>query len=221
MARKTGTIKTFASLWKDHEKLYYSIFHNALEKLTISDKQRKDEDAISEALCPVLRKICFEHKQDVRLPAWEKPIQPVTNGDLKGGKVRKRPDFSCSFLNSLATSAKMYEIPFHVECKRLGDTVGTWNLNRNYVTKGVKRFDIKSHEYGKSAPSGMMIGYVINMEPTAIMVKINMYLADLFPKLKKLNINFLQKVVSCEQKLTRKKVKPKAFKIIHLWADLR
>ena len=42
MARKTGAIKTFTSLWQDHVKLYYSIFHNALDQLTISEKQRKE-----------------------------------------------------------------------------------------------------------------------------------------------------------------------------------
>ncbi len=108
MARKTGTIKTFASLWKSHEILYYSIFKNALEQLKVSDKLRKDEDAISEALCPVLAKICFEHDLDVPTPCWEKPIQPVRNDDLKGGKIRKRPDFSCCLLNSLATNKEMY-----------------------------------------------------------------------------------------------------------------
>ena len=59
MARKTGAIKAFASLWQDHEILYYSIFHSALEQLILSNKQKKHEDAISEALCIVLKKICF------------------------------------------------------------------------------------------------------------------------------------------------------------------
>jgi len=218
MARKTGAIKTFASLWRNHENLYCSIFYNALEQLIISDKQRKDEDAISEAVCPILAKICFEHEQDVRIPKWEQPIQPVENKDLKGGKIRKRPDFSCSLLNSLATSKELYEIPFHVECKRLGKTDGSPDLNKNYVIKGIMRFDLRSHEYGKAAPSGMMIGYVVNMEPVTIMSAVNQYLGNYFPKL---NFIFSQKVVSCEQALFRKNVKPEEFKLIHLWANLR
>lgn len=218
MARKIGAIKTFASLWQDHESLYYSVFHSALEQLILSKKQKKHEDAISEALCPVLKKICFEHELDVRIPDWEKPIPPEEADDLKGGNFGKRPDFTCSLTNSLATSVKMYAIPFHVECKRLGKTTGSPNLNKNYVINGIKRFDIKSHEYGRLAPSGMMIGYIVNLEPDQIIAKVNKCLPKDFPEL---NIDFSEKTVSCEQKLLRKNVKPQKFKLIHLWTDLR
>lgn len=218
MARKIGTIKSFLLLWMAHEKLYFSIFYEALQQLKINEKQRKNEDAISEAICPILREVCFNHEYDVRTPDWEKPIQPVENEELKGGKIRKRPDFSCSFVNSLANSPETYEIPFHVECKRLGDTVGSWNLNKNYVSNGVKRFDCKSHEYGKRAQSGMMIGYIVNMEQTAVLEAVNKRMPD---ERIELNFEFTQKVVSCEQNFNRKHVKPSEFKIIHLWVDLR
>lgn len=218
MARKIGAIKTFTSLWQDHETLYYSVFNNALEQLILSDKQKNDEDAISEALCPVLSKICFEHEDDIRIPNWEQPIQPVETKDLKGGKANKRPDFSCNLYNSLATNKTMYKIPFHVECKRLGKTIGSPNLNKNYVSEGIKRFDLKSHEYGKKAPSGMMIGYIINMEYADIISIVNKHLPEYLPKLK---FNFLSDVVSCEQTMLRNNIEPKKFKLIHLWADLR
>lgn len=218
MARKIGTIKTFLSLWMAHEKLYYSIFYDALEQLTITDTQRHDEDAISEALCPILKKICFESVLDVRTPDWEKPNQPSITEELKGGKIRKRPDFTCNFLNSFADCPEMYEIPFHVECKRLGKTVGSWNLNRNYVTNGIKRFDCHDHEYGKRAPSGMMLGYMVNMQQTAILDVVN---KQLYSQLPELNFSFTQKVVSCEQKFIRKKVGPERFKLVHLWSDLK
>jgi len=216
MARKSGSIKTFPALWQNHENLYFSIFSRALNQLKVSDKLRKDEDAISEALCPILARICF--KKRVKKPDWEKPIPPVANNDLKGGKTQKIPDFSCSLLNSFANNVETCEISFHVECKRLGKTVGSWNLNKNYVANGVKRFDIKSHEYGKSAPSGLMIGYIVNMEPNTILNKVNAYLGGQFPKL---NFGFSKKTASCIQNLIRKEVKPEQFKLIHLWADYR
>ncbi len=218
MARRIGTVKTFIALWQCHENLYYSIFYEALKRLEINDEQRKDEDAISEALCPVLNDICFEHRLDVRTPDWEKPIQPVINEELKGGKSRKRPDFTCNLVNGFADGPEMYEIPFHVECKRLGDTVGSWNLNKNYVTNGIERFDCKSHEYGKRAFSGMMVGYIVSMESTLILDIVNRHLSDM---IQKLNFAFTKKVVSCEQKLIRKKVKPEEFKLIHLWTNLK
>lgn len=217
MARKIGTIKPSPLLWMEHEKLYCSIFYEALQQLEINEEQCKNEDAISEALCPVLREVCFRHERDVKTPDWEKPNQPVSTNELKGGKTRKRPDFTCNFLNSLAASPETYEIPFHIECKRLGETVGSWNLNKNYVGNGVNRFDCKTHEYGKRAPAGMMIGYVVNMERTAILEAVNKHMPDEH----ELNFKFTQKVVSCEQNSNRKHVKPSEFKIIHLWADLR
>ncbi len=218
MARKNGTIKSFMPLWMKHEKLYCSIFLEALQQLEINDEQRNGEDAISEALCPILKKLCFSHENDVRTPDWEKSIQPVKTDELKGGKIRKRPDFTCNFLNSLADSPDMYEIPFHIECKRLGQKKDSWNLNKNYVTYGIKRFDSREHEYGKRAPSGMMIGYIINMEQTAILNAVNEHLSKDIPNL---CLAFKQKVVSCEQNFTRKHVEPSKFKITHLWADLR
>ena len=72
MPRKSGTVRTFSELWQRHENLYYSIFYQALNRLEINKKQCKSEDAISEALCPVLIKVCFEHEQDVTTPDWEK-----------------------------------------------------------------------------------------------------------------------------------------------------
>ena len=44
MARKIGTIKSFLLLWMEHEKLYCSIFDEALQQLEINEKQRKNED---------------------------------------------------------------------------------------------------------------------------------------------------------------------------------
>jgi len=216
MTRKSGSIKTFSALWQNHENLYFSIFGSALNQLKVSDNLRKDEDAISEALCPLLARICFE--KHVKRPDWEKPIPPVINNELKGGKAQKIPDFTCNLPNSFATNVKMAEISFHVECKRLGKTVGSWNLNKNYVTNGVRRFDTKSHAYGKSARSGLMIGYMVNMGPNTILNKVNEYLGGQFPKL---NFGFSKNPDFCEQNLIRKEVKPKNFKLIHLWADLR
>lgn len=218
MARKIGAIKSFLSLWMKHEKLYCSIFYEALQEFKINEEQRENEDAISEALCPVLREVCFKHERDVKTPDWEKPNQPVNTDELKGGKIRKRPDFTCNFLNSLAASPETYEIPFHIECKRLGETVGSWNLNKNYVTNGINRFDSKTHEYGKRASSGMMIGYIVNMEQTAVLEAVNKHMPD---ERIELNFEFTQKIVSCEQNSNRKYIKPSEFKIIHLWADLR
>ncbi len=219
MARKFGKIGSFVSLWQKHESLYVSVFLEALTALRITNAQRNDEDAISEALCPVLRQVCFQNKTDVALPRWEDPIQPSTAKELTGGKKQKIPDFTCALINPFAKSAEMYEIPFHVECKRLGSRTGSWNLNKNYVTNGVCRFGTRTHEYGKRAVSGMMIGYIINMDRETILLDVNSHL--LRQGFSTLFFDDQEESVTCEQRMNRNQVKPAEFKLIHLWADLR
>jgi len=99
----------------------------------LNEDEVMHEDAISESLCPILREVCFRHERDVKTPDWEKPIQPANTDELKRGKMGRRPDFTCFLLNSFAAGPETYEIPFQVECKRLGKTVNSWNLNKNYA----------------------------------------------------------------------------------------
>lgn len=173
MARKARKIAGFGQLWQRHENLYQALFCDALAQLTITEEQRKDEDAISEALCPILRQVCFNHKDKPMPPEWEGPIAPVNKEELKGGKIRKRPDFTCRLVNTFADSSEMHEISLHVECKRLGEKIGSWNLNKNYIENGVKRFDSEAHGYGKRAPCGLMIGYIVSAERNDVLNEIN------------------------------------------------
>ncbi|HCU01685.1 TPA: hypothetical protein DIC62_02710 [Candidatus Nomurabacteria bacterium] len=217
MARKKGYIKTFSSLWTAHENLYCSLFYEALKLLEITDLA-KNENAISEALCPIFNDLCFKHCRDVTPPMWEVPNQPSTNDELKGGKKSPKPDFSCNLINPFANGSDMYQIPFHIECKKLGEKVGSWNLNKNYVNNGINRFDSNKHEYGKKAISGLMVGYIVSMEPIAILEEVNGHLPE---QLQKLTFVFVEKVVSCEQSIIRKEVNPKDFKLIHIWVNLK
>jgi hypothetical protein len=218
VARKTRTIGDFAQLWQRHEALYQTIFCDALAQLSITDEQRKDEDAISEALCPILRQVCFNHTDKPKTPEWERPISPVNGEELKGGKVRKRPDFTCTLVNTFADSAEMHEMSLHIECKRLGKKKGSWALNKNYIENGVKRFDCSTHEYGKRAPCGMMIGYIVNSDTNSVLNDINGHLPTTISALQFL---FATTVECCDSTFNRHHVDPKHFKLIHLWADLR
>ena len=219
MARHHTPIGGFNELWERHEHLYHDIFMNALNMLEITDKQREHEDAISEALCPVLQSVCFAHPEKPLPPQWERPITPVTANELKGGKIRKRPDFMCSLVNSFANSPEMYEVSLHIECKRLGEKSGSWDLNKNYAENGIKRFDSSTHEYGKRAPSGIMIGYIINSNRSVILSTVNKHIKLLLTH--GLVFDFIAKITFCETIFSRKVTKPKKFKLIHLWADLR
>jgi hypothetical protein len=220
-------IPPFSSLWQKHETLYIGIFIIALQRLSDDQCDTSDEDMISERLCPILNTVCFEESQknncEIRTPDWEKSIQPITYSELKGGKVRKRPDFTCKLTNPFALCADEYEIPYHVECKRLGFPTSTsWILNENYVNNGIERFDSRSHEYGKRATSGMMVGYIISMSPEVILDEVNTH------QKKHCSVNpaveferVKNKVQQYRQKLNRENLKPEIFKLVHLWVDLR
>jgi len=216
MARRNTFIAEFPQLWQRHEALYSDIFVKALRQMEVTEGQCKDENAISEALCPVLRKVCCKHRDKPSLPQWERPISPVSIDDLKGGKKAKRPDFTCSLINSFYTSQEDYELLLHIECKRLGKNS---KLNKNYLEDGIKRFDILTHEYGKRSPSGMMVGYIINSDKQDILRQVNRHLSG--AALPEITFAFKEKVESCDMMINRKNVKPKEFKLIHIWADLR
>lgn len=221
------SIPSFSSLWQKHETLYIGIFVIALQRLSDDKGDTTDEDSISERLCPILNTVCFEESRskncEIRTPDWEKPIQPVTNSELKGGKVRKRPDFTCKLTNPFAACSNEHEIPFHVECKRLGSPTSTsWIFNKNYVINGIERFDSRGHEYGKRATSGMMVGYIISMSLEAILDEVNTHQKKLCPVNPAVEFELVKnKVQLYRQKLNRKNLKPEIFKLVHLWVDLR
>jgi len=222
MARRS--LPAFATLWQRHETIYCEVFSVSLHELA-DGPTSGDENAISKRLCPILCSVCFNfsqsHNREIRMPVWEGPIQPVSEDELEAEP--KRPDFTCKFSNPYAASAEEHEIPLHVECKCLGfPTSSSWILNRNYVTKGMRRFDGRSHEYGKRAPSGMMIGYIIDMEPNRILEEVNQH--------KQKHLSYFpdmclsdgeEQVFRNRQDLKRKNVAPEKFDLIHLWIDLR
>jgi hypothetical protein len=147
----------------------------------------------------------------------------VSSSELKGGKRRKRPDFTCKWINPLASSAEEYELPLHIECKRLGKpTSPNWVLNENYVVDGIMRFDSKDHEYGKRAFSGLMIGYIISMAPNEIIADIDAFCRKHYAE----SANIIHQsnndeVTQYRQYMKRHSVQPKTFEIVHLWVDLR
>jgi hypothetical protein len=225
MARRQ--LSSFKTLWKRHVLLYSEVFSEALRELSESALISKDEDTLSEILCSILNRVCFNfgksRNQELQTPCWETPIQPVTNDELKGGKIKKRPDFTCRLLNPWADSHEKHEISLHIECKLLGyPTSATWILNENYVKNGTKRFDSEIHEYGKRAGTGLMIGYIVNMTPEEIESEVNTYQKKHLPEY--MGIKFSPEsttLLRAHQYISRKNVTPAQFELIHLWGDLR
>jgi hypothetical protein len=225
MARRS--LPSPSELWKRHEILYTHIFSKALTVLATKHCVLDDEDQISEQLCPILNTVCFEEGQkrtcEIRNPEWEKPIQPVNDKELKGGKKRKRPDFTCEWYDPFPRCAEERAIALHIECKRLGEpTSKGYKLNENYSTKGIKRFDSYTHEYGKRASSGLMLGYIVSMKAERIVDEVNAFQQKHLPQNPPLSFQFDTPPVFKEhQHLTRRNIAPKKFTLIHLWVDLK
>jgi hypothetical protein len=214
--------------WKIFKQKYLELFSISLFELANTKTISGDEDAISERLIIILRQVCFKLNQrqkniEIRVPIWEAPIQPTDEYEIKGGKSRKRPDFTCYYFNAHANSLEQQEVPLHVECKRLGSpTSPSWNLNENYVKNGIKRFDRMMFNYGKHAPTGMMIGYIISMTPEEIGVEVNTYQREHLPGYPGIEFDFDGKTIfKARQQINRRYVAPYRFELIHLWADLR
>ncbi len=225
MARRP--LSPFAVLWKRHVILYTDVFSAALHELSKAPSLSGGEDAVSEMLCLILNRVCFNigKSQNIELqtPYWEAPIQPVSGDEPKGGKINKKPDFTCKCINPLATTPEKYEIAFHIECKLLGNpTSATWILNENYVKNGIRRFDSTIHAYGKRAYSGMMIGYIIGMTPENIETEVNDYQKKQEPEYPEIEFVFDTKnLFKTIQNIKRENVMPTRFDMIHLWVDLR
>jgi hypothetical protein len=226
MARHT--LSSPVTCWNAFKQLYIEVFSTALRELAEKDSISGDEDAISELLSLIIRQVCFDlnrsrDNEEIRVPIWEAPIQPINRGELRGGKRRKRPDFICNYFNSHAVSPDELEIPLHVECKRLGSPTSiSWNLNENYVINGIKRFDCSTHQYGKRSPSGLMIGYIISMTPPEIETEVNGYQKKHLPNCPDIRFTFDERTpYQTHQPIQRRSVEPAKFELIHLWIDLR
>lgn len=218
-------------LWARHEQLVLELFTLSLQALRNMVTLPIDEDSISEALALKTREINFSLSAKGKglqfPPDWEKPIPPKSRKDIGRSKKKKRPDFSCPFRNhSAQTHEKAYQ-DYHIECKRLGaPTSPNWNLNQNYVLKGIIRFSDPDYGYGQGTQSSAMIGYVQNMDMTSIIEEVN----NCIKGNKKLQLPLLnfhedgfgnQGLATASQKLKRKTDSTSSFDLRHLWIDLR
>ena len=219
--------KDLTMMWAKQERLYIDVFIKSLNRLEAKTFIKSDEAKISLFLCPILSEVCSEEsiKKGITIPApdWEKPIQPTNVDELNKCEYGKRPDFTCKIVNPFVSNRDAREICLHIECKRLGEAPSkSWNLNKNYVKKGVVRFDSIEHNYGKSAVSGIMIGYIESMLPDQILKEVNFYIKKYYgngcPIMYKCTHGKVQKLY---QQLKRKNILPMPFKLTHLWIDLK
>lgn len=167
---------------------------------------------------PVLSR---EHTWNL-VAAYEANNQPSPDDLERTPRENKRPDFQWSFLDDQATDLERATRTYVVECKRLGQAIGAWTFNANYVAQGVGRYIAKSHLYGKDDVGGGMIGYLQSMDVDTIWIEIchNLSSAGIpaLPKLSPISGSPALHVASHE--LIRSDA-TSPFHLHHIWVDLR
>jgi hypothetical protein len=217
MARRYASIPKSLKLWSRFVQVRIDVFYKALDMLNITDEMKAHEDNITEALYPKLEIACFEHEAKPEIPSWDAKIGAITDDELSQESIGKRPDFTCYIVDQTAENVEAHTIRLHIECKCIGiKRSPSWDLNMNYISNGINRFDLPTHEYGKRAQDGIMIGYIINSTKFDIQNEIN----NKLPKnIEKLNFKTESKVEKISTLFIREKVKPTDFTIHHIWAD--
>ena len=219
MARKNKALPDPLKTWIDFVNLRIEVFCKALEYLVITDNMKRNEGRISAALYPKLIFVCYELKVDSGIPEWDKKRGAATDKELNLESINKRPDFTCTLFDNLAETIDKYKVDLHIECKCIGfnrNPKSRWNLNQNYINDGINRFDALSHEYGKGARDGIMIGYIISSTKPDIQKQIN---DNLPTKIEKLNFVTKNKVEKVSTRFVREVVEPTNFTMHHIWAD--
>lgn len=155
-------------------------------------------------------------------PVYEANNQPSPDDPERTPREGKRPDFQWSFQDDQAEDLDRATRTYVVECKRLGEAIGAWVLNTNYVTQGVRRFIDASHLYGKDDDGGGMIGYVQSMDIDAIWTEVAQQLDDVgVTTLPKLGPHPGSAVLhSASHDLIRTDASS-PFRLHHFWVDLR
>lgn len=215
----------FNKIWQRHIDLYAEVFIYSLKCLSEDNclNGQEDEDRISVYLWKNLKKVCarwsLTKNQEIPAPQVQTPVQDIIRAAKKRMKALKKPDFTCFRFNA----SKGENIGLHIECKKLGKPSSSgWKFNKNYITDGIMRFDLKEYQYGMDAISGMMVGYIVSMLPEDILKEVNEYQNKYLKGHSKLKFNFSSGLVfKTQQKITRKNIRPKNFHLSHLWVDLK
>jgi hypothetical protein len=164
----------------------------------------------------------LDPKGDFHGPVFEAQNLPDPDSEQLESFEHKRPDIQWIHDDESVTDDRHREKSFVIECKRLGQvTASRWNLNEQYVISGIHRFHSKEWKYGLHMNEGMMIGFVQNMDMSAILDVVNSHVsAKSLPHLR-LEKSFVETGVS---RLTHEFKRPflrSPFTLFHQWIDVR
>jgi hypothetical protein len=189
---------------------------------------RKQGD-LPETECELNRRLFFclleaNHKlfpkNDIA-PISECNNQPDPDDETRTAREHKRPDFQWVFIDRYEMDVRRSSKQFVVECKRLGKPArANWVFNINYVGQGICRFRDPQWSYAQRFPSGVMVGYLRQMESGQVLKEVNDESRKmLLPELMLIGAWNFDKVNHLEHSFERSfDVSP--FQIRHLWIQL-
>lgn len=155
-------------------------------------------------------------------PFFEAQSSPDPDADCVQPFEYKRPDIQWRHDDESAIDDRHREKSFVVECKRLGSkTDSGWDLNEQYVTGGIARFVSPEWKYGLHMGDGMMIGFVQDSEPAAILSTINGHISRRALTPIELEGAFVIGGVSALRHEFGRSFQISPFQLEHRWLDVR
>jgi hypothetical protein len=226
---KSTILNLHKKFWIQFEYDVTKIVAFAINKLVINEKVLPlNEDEINRRLLFYLREANFELLKSSTIysdlpPIYECSNQPIDDKERERKKwENKRPDFQFQKTDIYSTNPKNSTKYYVIECKRLGrPSSNDWILNLNYVINGIKRFISDDWRYGQGSPSGLMIGYIQNMEVDEIYYEI----ADNIKKYSLPSLTVLKG--NCDtikykySHLLTRNFELSKFTLNHIWIDIR
>jgi hypothetical protein len=214
-------------IWTRHEKRVLEIFKLALKMLREESSLPDKEDELNRKLFFLVRRANRDlenQNQGIEWPLnYESNNQPDADDVTRSTREAKRPDFQWGVRDRNEVDPDRMDKFYIIESKRLGSpSSSTWILNKNYVINGIKRFVDSESGYGKSSPSGAMIGYIQDMELQTILEEVNTNAeSELLPNIKLSSDGEQPEITRLDQRLDREQIQPTPFALRHLWVDLK
>lgn len=215
--------------WKNYKQKIVFVIREALTMLrqkpdlpTVEQSTKKP--SLNREFYRCMRRVCNNDALLVyHLPVYEGQNLP-DQSDIPAPSETKRPDFYWHLANHLADDDEA-ELRFVVECKRLGSpSSSSWILNENYVLRGICRFLLDSHEYGKGDDEGGMIGYVQSMEFTDILEEVNQAARKSPVHIEEIVFpvdGWIENGISELEQILERSFPTSPFRLIHFWVDIR